>query len=133
MRKRRVFVSFDFDNDSNLKEFFVSQSKLEESPFEITDHSLIEAAPHWTWVVKTTNAIRRSETVVVVVGAKTYCAPGVLREIAIARREEKRVIQIAGYKNVFCRSVAGAGFKYEWSWANLKKLLDPSRPGSHHG
>ena len=133
MRKKRVFVSFDFDNDSNLKEFLVGQSKLEESPFEITDHSLKEAAPHWSWVVKATNAIRRSEIVVVVVGTKTYRASGVLKEIAIARREEKRVIQIAGYKNAFCRSVAGAGFMYEWSWANLKKLLDPSRPSSHQG
>jgi hypothetical protein len=34
-RKTRVFVSFDFDNDSRLKMFILSQAKLPDSPFEI--------------------------------------------------------------------------------------------------
>lgn len=123
MRKKRVFVSFDFDNDCMLKEFLIAQSKLEGSPFEITDHSLKEAAPHHIWVIKATNAIRRSEIVVVIAGTKTHRATGVLKELAIARREGKRVVQIAGCKNVLCLSVAGAGFMYEWSWVNLKKLV----------
>jgi hypothetical protein len=123
MRKKRVFVSFDFDNDRLLKEFLIGQSRLEGSPFEITDHSLKEAAPHYIWVIKSTNAIRRAEIVIVIAGAETHRAAGVLKEIAIARRENKRVVQIAGHKNVPCLSVPGAGFIYEWSWANLKKLV----------
>lgn len=123
MRKKRIFVSFDFDHDHLLKEFLIGQSKLEGSPFEITDHSLEDAAPHYIWVIKTTNAIRRSEIVIVIAGTKTHRAPGVLKEMAIARREGKRVVQVAGYKSVLCLSVAGAGFMYEWTWANLKKLV----------
>ncbi len=38
--KKRVFVSFDFDNDKKLKDFIIGQSKLSDSPFEVTDHSL---------------------------------------------------------------------------------------------
>lgn len=124
MRKRRVFVSFDSVNDRILKEFLIGQSKLEESPFEITDHSLKETAPHYNWVIRATNAIRRSEIVIVIAGTKTHRATGVLKEIAIARREGRRVVQIAGYKNVLCLSVTGAGFMYEWSWANLKRLVN---------
>ena len=90
MRKKRAFVSFDFDNDRILKEFLIGQSKFEGSPFEITDHSLKEAAPHYNWVIKATNAIRRSEIVIVIAGTKTHRAPGVLKEIAIARREGKK-------------------------------------------
>lgn len=123
MRKKRVFVSFDFDHDRPLKELLLGQSRLEGSPFEITGHSLEDAAPHYIWVIKSTNAIRRAEIVIVIAGAETHRAAGVLKEIAIARREGKRVVQIAGYKNVLCLSVAGAGFMYEWSWANLKKLV----------
>ena len=124
MRKKRVFVSFDFDNDRTMKEFLIGQSNLQDSPFEITDYSLKEPSSHWNWVIKTTNAIRRSEIVVVIAGKETHRAPDVLKEIAIARRESKRVVQIAAYKNVLCFSVAGAGFMYEWSWANLKRLLN---------
>lgn len=101
----------------------MGQSKLEGSPFEITDHSLEEANPHYIWVIKSTNAIRRADIVIVIAGAKTHRAAGVLKELAIARREGKRVVQIAGHKNLPCPSVAGAGFMYEWSPANLKKLV----------
>lgn len=45
MPKKRVFVSFDFDNDKTLKDFIVGQSKLPDSPFDVADHSLKEAQP----------------------------------------------------------------------------------------
>lgn len=31
MAKKRVFVSFDFDNDKALKDFFIGQSRLPDS------------------------------------------------------------------------------------------------------
>ena len=37
MAKKRVFVSFDYDNDARLKDLLVGQSKLEDSPFELAD------------------------------------------------------------------------------------------------
>ena len=45
MAKKKVFISFDFDNDNTLKEFIVGQAKLADSPFEVSDHSLKEAKP----------------------------------------------------------------------------------------
>jgi hypothetical protein len=123
MRKKRVFVSFDFDNDLSLKERLIGQSNLEGSRFEVTGHSLNEITPHSNWVIMSTNAIRRSEIIIVIAGSKTHRASRVLKELAIAWREGKRVVQIAGHKNALCLSVAGAGFMYEWSWANLNKLV----------
>ena len=49
MAKKRVFISFDFDNDKKLKDFIIGQSKLPDSPFEVMDHSLKEAAPEKEW------------------------------------------------------------------------------------
>ena len=49
MAKKKVFVSFDFDNDKKLKDFIVGQSRLPDSPFEIIDTSLKEAAPMKTY------------------------------------------------------------------------------------
>ena len=87
MAKKRVFVSFDFDNDKKLKEFIIGQSKLSHSPFEVTDYSLKEAAPEANWQGKARKAIRRSEIVLVMVGRYTYKASGVLKEIKMAREE----------------------------------------------
>ena len=44
-RKPRVFVSFDFDNDKKLYDFIIGQSKLEDSPFDVANWSMKEAAP----------------------------------------------------------------------------------------
>ena len=42
MTKPKVFISFDFDHDTELREFLVGQSKHSDSPFEIEDWSLKE-------------------------------------------------------------------------------------------
>jgi hypothetical protein len=48
-RKKRVFVSFDFDNNKVLKDFVIGQARNPDSPFEVIDTSLKEAAPMKTW------------------------------------------------------------------------------------
>lgn len=123
MTKKRVFVSFDFDNDRVLKDFIIGQSKLPDSPFEVIDHSLKEAAPEKDWEEKARRAIKRSEIVIVMVGPSTYRASGVLKEVNIARNEEIKIIQIIGYKNGNYTAVPNAGRLYSWNWENLKKLL----------
>lgn len=123
MAKTPVFVSFDFDNDKVLKDFIIGQSKHEDSPFDVADHSLKEAAPEKDWKEKARRAIKRSDVVIVMVGPKTHKAPGVLAEVAIAREEGKKIIQIIGYKDGSYTPVPNAGQLYSWSWDNLKKLL----------
>ena len=99
MPKKRVFVSFDFDNDKVIKDFVIGQSRNPDSPFEIIDHSLKEAAPEANWEIKADNAIGRCEIVLVMVGSSTYRAPGVLKEVAMARRRGIRIVQVIGYKD----------------------------------
>lgn len=121
--KKRVFVSFDFDNDRFLKESILGQAKLADSPFEVTDHSLKEAAPEPEWEKKAKAAIARSEVVLVMVGARTYRAQGVLKEVAMARELGVKIVQIIGYKDGNYTPVPNAGRLYSWSWENLKNLL----------
>ncbi|WP_299845268.1 TIR domain-containing protein [uncultured Roseovarius sp.] len=121
--KKRVFVSFDFDNDKRLKDFIIGQSRMQDSPFEVIDNSLKEAAPERDWEAKANSAIKRSDIVVVMVGPQTYRAQGVLKEIKMARAAGKRVVQVIGYKDGNYTAVPGAGQLYRWSWENLKKLL----------
>ncbi len=123
MAKKRVFVSFDFDNDKALKDFIVGQARNADSPFEIIDTSLKEAAPMKTWEEKARLAIRRSDLVLVMVGPNTYRAPGVLKEVDMARTEGKPIVQVIGYRDGNYTAVPNAGRLYRWDWDNLKKLL----------
>ena len=123
MAKKRVFVSFDFDNDKRLKDFIIGQSRLTDSPFEVIDTSLKEAAPMKTWEDKARAAIKRSDIVVVMVGPKTHKAPGVLKEVGMARAEGIPIVQVIGYKDGNYTAVPNAGRLYAWNWDNMKKLL----------
>ncbi|WP_338186320.1 TIR domain-containing protein [Thalassospira tepidiphila] len=123
MAKKKVFVSFDFDNDRMLKTFIIGQSKLPDSPFEIVDLSLKEAAPEKDWERKADAAIARSDLVLVLVGPHTWKAQGVLKEIRMARARNIKIIQMIGYKAGNYTRVPDAGQLYRWSWENLKKLL----------
>lgn len=123
MTKKRVFISFDFDNDRVLRDFMLGQAKLPDSPFEVIDHSLKEAAAERNWEAKARAAIARSNVVIVMVGSATHRARGVLKEIAMARAAGVQVVQVIGYKDGDYTSVPNAGRLYAWNWPNLKKLL----------
>jgi len=123
MTKKKVFVSFDFDNDKIIKDFIIGQSKLPDSPFEVIDHSLKEAAPESGWEVKANAAIKRSDIVIVMVGPQTHRAPGVLKEVRMARNATKHIVQIIGYRDADYTAVPDAGRLYRWNWDNLKSLL----------
>src|SRR5437773_12289979 len=99
MPKTKVFVSFDFDNDKILKDFIIGQAKLPDSPFEISDHSLKEAAPERDWEAKARSAITRADKFTVMLGPNTRNAPGVKKEVAIAKELGKTRFQIIGYRD----------------------------------
>ena len=121
--KKRVFVSFDFDNDKRLKDFIIGQSRLPDSPFEVVDYSMKEAAPQANWTSVAEARIRRSDIVVVMVGPKTHNAQGVLKAVEMARRNNIPIVQVIGYKDGNYTAVPNAGHLYSWNWQNLKKLF----------
>jgi len=122
-KRKRVFMSFDYDNDRTLKSFMRGQARHPDTPFEITDWSMKEAAPERSWEREARERIRRSDMLIVVAGRKTRNAPGVRKELKIAREEGVPVAQIIGYKNKRCPRVPNAGRRYRWTHENLKKLL----------
>ena len=89
MPKKKVFISFDFDNDKTLKDFIIGQAKLSDSPFDVSDFSLKEAAPEKDWLDKARAAITRSEVFIVMLGPKTKKASGVLKEVKLANDLKK--------------------------------------------
>jgi len=124
MAKTKVFVSYDFDNDKTLYDFIIGQAKLPDSPFEVSDHSLKEAAPERDWETKARAAINRADKLIVMLGSKTRFALGVKKEVAMAKTLGKTRFQIIGYRDGSRDwAVPDAGVTYSWSWDNLKKLL----------
>lgn len=121
---KRAFISFDFDEDQQLKHFFAGQLKLPESPFAAADWSMKEAAPQANWEREAENRILRSDIVIVLVGPKTHRAPGVRKEVAIARRLRKPIVQVIGYKDSHPTPVPNAGRLIRWSWPNLTRILE---------
>jgi hypothetical protein len=129
MAKKKVFISFDFDNDQVVKEFVIQQARSPDSPFELSDHSLKEPKPDREWKARARTAIARSDVFIVMLGPYTRSASGVGTEVAIANEllaagQIEKSFQLIGY-SAGSRDWAlpDAGSVYEWNWENLKKLL----------
>jgi MTH538 TIR-like domain (DUF1863) len=123
MKRKKIFISFDFDKDRSLKDLFIGQSRHPESPFEAFDHSLKEEAPEKDWEERARDRIGQADEVIVLLGSATHRAPGVLKEVRIARELGKKVVQVIGHKDRAHKRVPGAGVLYRWTWDNLKKIL----------
>jgi hypothetical protein len=123
MSKKKVFISFDFDQDKALKDLLIGQSRNPECPFDVIDSSLKEAAPEEGWEEKARERMLKADQVIVLVGAQTHRAHGVLKEVNLARKHHKKIVQIIGHKGVPYKRVPDAGILYRWTWDNLKKIL----------
>ena len=129
MAKKRVFISFDYDNDSSLKEFLVGQSKHADTPFDLTDWSIKE---HLTgdWERKARTRIKGVDMIAVICGEKTHTATGVSAEIKIAQSEQIPYFLLKGYSDKTCTKPTAAKSDdkiYTWTWDNLKLLVGGSR------
>ena len=122
MPKKRVFISFDYDHDDDLRNLLVGQAANPDSPFEIADWSLKESRSDW--VAEVTKRIRNCHVVIVIVGKHMASANGVKKEIAIARQQGVRMFGLRGRPGA-----VPDGFPkvYRWTWDNLKALIGGAR------
>lgn len=127
MDKKKVFISFDYDNDAFLRDSLVGQSKLEDSPFEIEDWSVKEPWDEKKWKEKCLSKIKRTDLVIVMVGPKTHQCSGVKAEIQMAREAKVPVVGVQGYKDKVCPEPAGLDGYYNWTWSNIKGLVHGDR------
>lgn len=127
MAKPRVFISFDYDNDSDIKTMLAGQAKLPDSPFDFTDASVKE---HLTgdWEEKVKNRMRNCDQICVLVGKHGSTAAGVNAEIKIAQKISKPYFLLAGRDGRTKPSAALSTDKiYDWTWDNLKALVGGGR------
>lgn len=126
---KRVFTSFDFDHDEDLRNLLVGQSKHPDTPFTMADWSVKE---HMTgdWEEKVRRRIRSVDQLVVLCGNHTHQATGVSVELLIAREEKIPYFLLWGRSETQCFKPASAlstDAIYKWTWPNLKSLIGGSR------
>ncbi|WP_245792773.1 TIR domain-containing protein [Boudabousia marimammalium] len=124
---KRAFISFDYDHDARLKDLLVGQAKYPDSPFEIADWSIKTASP--TWRAEARRRIRSAGLVIVLCGRHTDTATGVAAELRIAKEENVPYLLLAGYKDLvrLPTSAESSDTLYEWTWNNLKSLIQGKR------
>lgn len=126
---KKVFISFDYDNDATLKQFLVGQSKLDDSPFEFHDAS-VQAHLTGDWKEKARAKIKAADIVIFICGENTHKATGVGAEIKIAQEEKKDYFLLHGYSDKTCTKPANCNSDdkiYKWTWDNLKSLISGNR------
>jgi len=120
MAKTKVFLSYDYEHDSDMKNNLVAESKRDDSPFSINDLSLREKVSDWQQKART--AIEGCDVFVVLLGDNTHQASGVRREVRMARQIGKRRFQLRKQRHS-PKPLEGAGAVIPWKWRNLKKYL----------
>ena len=129
MAKTKVFISFDYDHDADIKNLLVGQAKNDDSPFEITDMSVKEELSG-DWKEKVRARIKKVEQVVVLCGEHTDTATGVATEVKIAQEETKPYFLLEGRSGKTCvkpKNAKETDKMYSWTWDNLKNLLNGAR------
>lgn len=129
MAKSRVFTSFDFDHDEDLRTLLVGQAQNTDSPFELSDWSLKEALTG-DWKEKVRARIKRVDQVIILCGEYTDTATGVSAELTIVQEEKKPYFLLAGRRdktNKRPKTALATDKMYNWTWDNLKTLIGGGR------
>lgn len=123
----RVFISFDYDHDLDLRNLLAGQAKHPGSPFEIADWSVKKVSANWEADAR--RRIRAVGQVAVICGEHTHTAAGVAKEVKIAQEVGTPYFLLHGRKGKACRkpSTATTDTVYEWTWENLKNLIKGAR------
>jgi len=126
---KRVFISFDYDHDEDLKNLLIGQSRNPDSPFEIADWSVKDPLTG-DWKKKVREKLKKVDQVVVICGEHTDTASGVGTEVTIAQEEDISYFLLWGRSSKTCKkpkSAKSTDIIYKWTWDILKRLIGGAR------
>lgn len=126
--KKKVYICFDYDHDLDIKNALVAQAKNPDSPFNITDMSIEEAIDS-NWKQYARKRIKACNVVIVLCGKYTNTAKGVTAELSITQEENIPYFLLEGHSGKSVKPVGSrsSDLVYEWSWDNLKALINGNR------
>jgi hypothetical protein len=125
MSNVRIFMSFDPDNDEDLRDLLLEQSRRQCSGFEISARS---EAPTMTdrWDERVRRQISEVDEVIVICGEHTASSESVSAELRITQEEQKPYFLLWGRRDRMCTKPAGSkrdDSMYSWTWQILQDQI----------
>ena len=122
----RVFVSFEYERDLANARNLIAQAQYRYGR-SVVDMSLSEPyrADTGEWVNKARAAISNSDVIIVLLGPNTHNAPGVTREIKLAKSLGKPVIQVRPQAKAWrVHQLLTEENLIVWKWKNLDPYFE---------
>ncbi len=121
----KIFVSFEFGKDNDLKNSFYKQA-ADESRHRIRNYSLNEPYQESVWKDKARRAISDCDIVFVLVGQDTHNAEGVRVETDMARSLGKPTVQVLskGARRHNYGGVPHIEDRIPWQWERIDETID---------
>lgn len=127
MANPRVFISFDFDNNSTEKMLFVGQAKNSKTPFDIEDWSSKSSLPQSQWEKMIRDKINKCNILIVLVGKSMSTATGVAKEIAFAISQDVPVfgVYVDGANNLTTLPLGlQRNRTINWKWGDIASAIE---------
>jgi hypothetical protein len=125
MANVRIFMSYDRENDEDLHDRLLAQSRRPGSGFEISARSDAGKAMD-RWDERVRRRICAADEVVVICGEHTKTSPLVSAELRIAQEEQKPYFLLWGRRERMCTKPVGAKPNegmYSWTWEILQNQI----------
>jgi hypothetical protein len=125
MANVRIFMSFDRDNDEDLHDLLLEQSRTQCSGFEISARSETAAMTD-RWDERVRQQISQVDEVIVICGEHTASSVRVKAELRIAQEEQKPYFLLWGRRERMCTKPAGSkrdDSMYSWTWDILQDQI----------
>ena len=122
MADLNIFVSFEYDEDNDLKNNFFRQAET-NTTHRIENCSLNARYESDEWRGRARDAIRGCDVVIVLIGRDTHNAPGVIVETDIARSLGKPIIQIKPRRRTY-QGLTRLDDPIPWKWTRIIRELN---------
>ena len=121
----RIFMSFDRENDEDLHDLLLEQSRRQSSGFEISARSEATTMTD-RWDEKVRRQISDVDEVIVICGEHTASSVRVNAELRIAQEEQKPYFLLWGRRERMCTKPTGSkrdDSMYSWTWEILQDQI----------
>lgn len=119
--KKKIFISFDFENDRALKNEIVGYSQNGDAGFKVAGWSMKPENINTKWLKEAKYRISKCDALLVLTGEHTTDALGVKKELEIAKSAGIKIIHLTAHPQY--KAVEGAGDATDMSLEGLKGLL----------
>lgn len=127
MADPRAFISFDFDNNEELKNLFIGQSKNSKTPFSIEDWSSKSSLPQDEWEKIIKEKVGKCNLMIVLTGKNMASASGVNKEISMAQNKDVPFFGVyvdgAGTSSTLPKGLA-RDRTISWTWDSIASAIN---------